>query len=66
MGGIKEPQQAEKFLKENWATLVFIGRAFLHNPHWPYAAAIAVDDDRSFKFPDQYSWAIGWNRVFKD
>ena len=60
VGKIVDPLLAENILKENGATLVLIGRAFLNNPHWPFYAADALADEKSFKYPKQYDFAIGW------
>lgn len=65
VGRINDPVLAEKFISENWATMVFIGRAFLNNPHWPYLAADALADEKVFKYPNQYDWAIGWKAFAK-
>ena len=60
VGKIIDPLVAEKLLKDNWATLIFLGRAFLNNPHWPYFAADVLANEKSFKYPNQYDWCIGW------
>lgn len=65
VGNINDPLVAEKLLRDNWATLVFLGRAFLNNPHWPYMAADQLADDKSFKYPNQYEWCIGWKGFAK-
>lgn len=65
VGKINDPELAEKFIRENWATLVFIGRAFLNNPHWPYFAADRLADNESFRYPIQYDFAIGWKAFAK-
>ncbi len=54
VGQIVNPFVAEKILQDNRATLIFIGRAFLNNPHWPYYAADLLTDEKSFKYPTQY------------
>jgi len=73
VGKIVDPLLAEKILQDNKATLIFIGRAFLNNPHWPYMAADALAEAKTFKYPDQYDWCIGWlgfanwrEDIFKD
>lgn len=73
VGKINDPELAEKFIRDGWATMVFIGRAFLNNPHWPYLAADLLADNHSFKYPNQYEWAVGWKAfgkwrkdIFKD
>ncbi|CAG2167184.1 unnamed protein product [Oppiella nova] len=60
VGKIVDPHEAEAILRGNGATLIFIGRAFLNNPHWPYMAADVLANKMSFKYPDQYDWCIGW------
>ncbi|XP_054169315.1 NADPH dehydrogenase-like [Oppia nitens] len=60
VGKIIDPLFAEKILQDNGATLIFIGRAFLNNPHWVYTAADALADEKSFKYPNSYNWCIGW------
>jgi 2,4-dienoyl-CoA reductase-like NADH-dependent reductase (Old Yellow Enzyme family) len=42
VGLITEPEQAEAVIAEGHADLVALGRAFLFNPHWPWAAALAL------------------------
>ncbi|CAG2118609.1 unnamed protein product, partial [Medioppia subpectinata] len=39
VGKLIDPLHAEALLRDNSATLIFIGRALLNNPHWPYTAA---------------------------
>ncbi|CAG2178299.1 unnamed protein product, partial [Oppiella nova] len=65
VGKITDPHFAEKILQENGATLIFIGRAFLNNPHWPYMAADALANEKTFKYPNQYDWCIGWKGFAK-
>jgi len=59
LGKIINPKFAEKILKDGTATLIFIGRAFMNNPHWPYYAADVLGADKQIKYPNQYGWAIG-------
>ena len=47
VGKIIDPHHAENILKENGATFVFIGRAFLNNPHWPFLAADALASEKN-------------------
>ncbi|MDE2613713.1 MAG: NADH:flavin oxidoreductase/NADH oxidase [Burkholderiales bacterium] len=42
VGQITEPAQAEAIVAEGRADLVALGRALLFNPHWPWAAALAL------------------------
>ncbi|CAG2163569.1 unnamed protein product [Oppiella nova] len=65
VGKITDPHFAEQILQEGGATLIFIGRAFLNNPHWPYEAADALASEHTFKYPDQYDWCIGWKGFAK-
>ena len=64
VGKIREPLQAEEILKRG-ASLVLLGRAFLNDPHWPYQAADVLADAKSFKYPSQYEWCIGWKAMVK-
>lgn len=41
--GIDEPATASKLIEAGTLDLVMVGRAHLNNPHYPYAAAIALD-----------------------
>ncbi|MDQ2138706.1 NADH:flavin oxidoreductase/NADH oxidase [Alcaligenaceae bacterium B3P038] len=41
--GVGDPVLAEHAVHSGQADLVKIGRALLANPHWPYAAAVALD-----------------------
>ncbi|CAG2169948.1 unnamed protein product [Oppiella nova] len=65
VGKIVHPFQAERLLQGNSATLIFIGRAFLNNPHWAYGAADALANPESFKYPDPHDWFIGWKAFYK-
>jgi 2,4-dienoyl-CoA reductase-like NADH-dependent reductase (Old Yellow Enzyme family) len=58
VGKIIDPNFAEKILQDGNATLIFIGRAFLNTPHWPYHAADVLGADKQIKYPNPYSWAI--------
>jgi 2,4-dienoyl-CoA reductase-like NADH-dependent reductase (Old Yellow Enzyme family) len=59
VGKIINPNFAEKILKENTASLIMIGRAFLNTPHWPYHASDVLGAQKQIKYPNQYNWAIG-------
>jgi 2,4-dienoyl-CoA reductase-like NADH-dependent reductase (Old Yellow Enzyme family) len=53
---IINPANAEKIVREGAVDLVFLGRALLANPHWPYAAAIALGVERpSWTLPAPYA-----------
>jgi len=65
VGKIINPLLAEKLLQDKNATLIFIGRAFLNNPHWPYMAADTLANPETFKYPDSYDWCIGWKGFYK-
>ncbi|CAG2177311.1 unnamed protein product [Oppiella nova] len=65
VGKIVDPHVAEAILQGNGATLIFMGRAFLNNPHWPYIAADQLTDEQAFKYPPQYDWCIGWKGMAK-
>ncbi|CAG2106290.1 unnamed protein product [Medioppia subpectinata] len=65
VGKIVDPLKAEALLRDNSATLVFIGRALLNNPHWPYTAADLLATEHTFKYPDSYDWCIGWKGFYK-
>ncbi|XP_054152800.1 NADPH dehydrogenase-like [Oppia nitens] len=64
VGKIRDPLMAEKLLRDNCSTFVFIGRAFLNDPHWPYRASDQLKD-RSFNYPKPYDWCIGWTAYMK-
>ncbi|CAG2171871.1 unnamed protein product, partial [Oppiella nova] len=65
VGKIVDPNFAENILRDNGATLIFIGRAFLNNPHWTYMAADELTDGQSFKLPLPYDYCIGSKGWFK-
>lgn len=66
VGKIIDPHFAERILKKDGASFIFIGRAFLNNPHWPYMAADALDSEKkTFEYPNQYDWCIGWKGFAK-
>jgi len=66
VGNITNPQMAENILQQNKASLIFIARAFLNEPHWPYRAADALADGQAFQYPKQYNWCIGGEKWRKD
>lgn len=39
VGLITEPIEAESYLREGKADVIFMARALLRNPHWPLQAA---------------------------
>ncbi len=44
--GVGEPRVADAVIRRDQADLVKIGRALLADPHWPYAAAMALGEER--------------------
>ncbi|CAG2104879.1 unnamed protein product [Medioppia subpectinata] len=62
VGQIVDPFVAENILQSNGASLIMIGRALLNNPHWAYEAADALNA-KTFKYPKQYNWCIGWTGI---
>jgi 2,4-dienoyl-CoA reductase-like NADH-dependent reductase (Old Yellow Enzyme family) len=42
VGLITDPHQAESYLQEGKADLVFLARELIRNPHWPLSAAKAL------------------------
>jgi 2,4-dienoyl-CoA reductase-like NADH-dependent reductase (Old Yellow Enzyme family) len=51
-----EPSVAERVLSEDEVDLVMIGKPLLANPHWPYAAALQLKQDRpSWVLPAPYA-----------
>jgi NADPH2 dehydrogenase len=55
VGMITGPAQAEAILAEGRADQVALARAMLFNPHWPWAAAAALDSNTAL--PPQYARA---------
>lgn len=54
--GIDNPQIAEEAIVGGQMDLVMVGRAHLANPHWPYAAALALNKEKaSWVLPAQYA-----------
>ena len=44
---ISDPKQADDLISEGKADLVSLGRPLMQNPHWPYAAAVALGVDKA-------------------
>lgn len=59
VGGIVSAQYAEKVLRTKQATLIFIGRVSLEDPHWPIHAAFELNASTAYELPKQYVWSIG-------
>lgn len=55
VGQITDPIQAETIVRTGQADMVSLARAMLLNPHWPWHAAIALQDRTAF--PPQYQRA---------
>ncbi|KAF2070347.1 hypothetical protein CYY_008334 [Polysphondylium violaceum] len=55
VGLINTGTEAESILQSGKADLVMLGRAFLRNPHWPYAAAKELNANIDFAI--QYTFA---------
>jgi NADPH2 dehydrogenase len=55
VGQITDPIQAETIVRTGQADMVSLARAMLFNPHWPWQAAIALQDRTAF--PPQYQRA---------
>jgi 2,4-dienoyl-CoA reductase-like NADH-dependent reductase (Old Yellow Enzyme family) len=60
--GIDAPATANRVVEEHQMDLVMIGRAHLANPHWPYHAALALEEERpSWVLPAPYAhWLANW------
>ncbi len=60
--GIDSPATANRVVAEHQMDLVMVGRAHLANPHWPYQAARALDEDKpSWVLPAPYAhWLEKW------
>ena len=56
VGLITNAEQAEEIIRNRRADLIFLGRALLRNPYWPYAAAKQLGV--SIEAPKQYE--RGW------
>ena len=53
---ISEPLQADAMIREEQLDLVMLGRPLLADPHWPYAAALALGIDRAaWTLPPPYA-----------
>lgn len=61
LGGIVNPEWAESILRDGKATLVFIGRVALYEPHWPLHAACHFNVE-NHTGPLQYQWAFAGTR----
>lgn len=55
--GIVSARYAEKILQRGQAALIFIGRAFLDDPHWPVHSAFELN--AAYQLPKKYLWSIG-------
>lgn len=62
MGPITEPKEAESYLREGKADVIFMVRAPLRNPHWPLQAARELGV--KIKPSDQYERA--WDNAAFD
>jgi 2,4-dienoyl-CoA reductase-like NADH-dependent reductase (Old Yellow Enzyme family) len=60
--GIDAPATANRVVAEQQMDLVMVGRAHLANPHWPYQAALALDEEQpSWVLPAPYAhWLAKW------
>lgn len=52
VGLITDPRQAEAVLAEGSADVIMVGRALMHDPHWPMRAAYELGAD--VDWPNQY------------
>ena len=52
VGQIHDPQQAETILRTGQADMVMLGRGLLHDPHWAFKAADALEAEATY--PRQY------------
>ncbi|MDV7211205.1 NADH:flavin oxidoreductase/NADH oxidase [Azotobacter beijerinckii] len=61
--GFESPEVAERAVKEKQLDIVSVGRALLANPHWPYAAARALNVDKAARvLPAPYArWLERYN-----
>ena len=59
VGLITEPKQAESYLQEGKADVVFLARELIRDPHWPLTAARALG--AAVKPANQYE--RGWTGV---
>jgi len=62
VGMIQRPAHAEAILEAGEADLIALARAMLHDPHWPWHAAAALDAE--VDFPVQYirGYKSRWHR----
>ena len=58
VGLITEPFQADQIIRNGQADMVFLGRAFLRDPYWPYRAAITLGHKEKSYTPKQYHRAM--------
>ena len=58
VGLITEPFQADQIVRNGQADMVFLGRAFLRDPYWPYRAAITLGHKEKSYTPKQYHRAM--------
>lgn len=56
VGGITEPDQADKIISSGKASMVFIGKQLLREPYWAYRAAEELGVTPPYA--SQYGWAI--------
>lgn len=63
MGLIREPRQAESYLQDGKADVVYLAREFMVNPHWALTAA------REFNVPmkvaNEYERMVEFHRIPK-
>ena len=56
---ISDPQQAEEAIRDQHADLVMLAREMLHDPYWPYHAALKLGDEKTASIlPVQYARAV--------
>lgn len=56
---ISDPQQAEEAIRDQHADLVMLAREMLHDPYWPYHAALKLGDEKTPSIlPVQYARAV--------
>ena len=54
--GIDAPATCNRVIEQQQMDLVMVGRAHLANPHWPYQAALALNEDKaSWVLPAPYA-----------
>ncbi|MNR31192.1 NADPH dehydrogenase [compost metagenome] len=59
---IKNPDEADAFIREGRLDLVFLARSLLANPHWPFHAARKLKIEKSSEvLPTPYAyWLQHW------